>query len=325
MSDKENSSHDSYDRKEYPSIQEIEAALSEIKAHNSKHTGMGGAIRRIINSMGNDVLSDDDSAEAGQDYLSENSFNLESDNDSAEAELSEELTSFNVLPVFRRIGLALYDGERLERTGDSVAITSSPPRQDLFVDEFEPFQEFLEHNIHEISESESVSGMVFNIYESILKDIEMAKDDYRDALLDDLSKIIPIIKKIPFKTKRQNLELGEAYINWGKTPEFDDYLEARKLGLTNGKSFDAHTWHKDSSGSSLELRWESLLNHYVGVLAKYGDQNNLSMLMKMEIQEALSSLYEWVEKPPSTLPPGYIDGIRVALNAIKAKAKDLHL
>lgn len=321
MSDRERS----YDREEHPSIQEIEAALREIKEHNSKHTGMGGALRRILNSMETGVSNDYNNAESDQESLLENNFNFDSDDDNAEAELSEELTTYNVLPVFQKIGLALYDGERLERAGDSVALTSSPSRQHLFVDEFEPFQEFLEHNIHQISESKPVSDMVLNIYKSYLKDIEMAKDDYRDALVDDLSKLIPLIKEIPFKTNGLDLELGEAYVNWGRSEEFDDYLRSRKLGLTHGKGFGAHNWHEDSTGSALELRWESLLNHYVSVLTKYGDQNNLTMLMKMEIQEALNSLYEWVEKPPASIGPEHFDGIKSASQTIKAKVSDLHL
>lgn len=315
----------SHDRERFPSIQEIEAALSEIKEHNSKHTGMGGAISRIINSMESDVLSDNGNAEANQEFVVGNSFNFEPDNGNAEAELSEELTTYNVLPVFQKIGLAIYGGEKLERAASPKISTSAPSRQDLYVDEFQPFQEFLERNAKEISESESVSGMILDIYKSYLKDIDMAKGDYRDALVDDLSKLISIIKKIPFKTKGPDLELGEAYVNWGKTLEFDDYLKARKLGLTNGKSFDAHSWHKDSSASTLELRWESLLNHYSDVLKKYDNQNNLTILMRMEIKDALSSMSEWVEKPPSNIPSEYIVSIRIALDAIKAKAKDLHL
>lgn len=321
MSDKEKS----YNLERSPSIQEIEAAIREIKEHNSKHTGIGGAVRRIINSMENDVLSDSDNSESDQEFVVENSLNPEFDNGNAEAELSEELTTYNVLPVFRRIGLAFYEGEKMERVADPNISTNAPSRQDLFVDEFQPFQEFLEHNTREIPNSELVSGMVVDIYKSYLKDIDMVTSDYRNALVDDLTKLTPFIKKISFKSEGPDLELGEAYVNWGKTLEFDDYLKSRKLGLTNGKSFDAHSWHKDSTASTLKLRWESLLNHYSDVLKKYDDQNSLVVLMKMEIRDALSSLYNWVEIPPSNIPSEYVAGIREATEKIKEKAEDLHL
>lgn len=305
-----------------PSIEEIESALQEIKDYNSRHTGMGGALRRIINLMEGEVIEENNTDP--QDAPSkEQDFSFDTDN--AEAEISKDLTIYNVLPIFKRIGLAFYDGEKLEGAGDGKESLSVPSRQDLYIDEFEPFQRFIEVRDKEIAKSESVSKMVVEVYQSLIKDIELAKGDYRDALVDDLSRLNPIIKKMAFKSADPDLEHGEALINWGKSPEFDDYITARKLGLTHGKGFDAHSWHKDSPASSLERRWVSLLDHYGAVSRKYGDDNNLTILMKMEIKDALSSMYQWVENPPSSLPEDYIANINEALKAIKTKAKELHL
>ena len=161
----------------------------------------------------------------------------------------------------------------------------------------------------------------------MLKDIERTSGGYREALIKDLADIHQEVANIKFKKSGPNLELGEAYINWGMKPEFEDYLQSRKLGLTRGESFDAHNWHTDSPNGALEDRWGSLLDHFNKVSRTYGDDNELTILMKMELKEALKNLNSWVENPPEDYKKNeaYMDSIRQSLKIVNDKARKSHL
>lgn len=308
-----------------PKIEEIESALSQLNEHNTNHTGFGRALRRIVESvLGSDQQKDN--YEDNPDDLLDYDISTGVENDDGTGQISEEITKYNISPVLKTIGLDFYDKEKLS------AINSSgdgglPAKQGLYISELEPFLDFVRSNTDAIADSASVSKMIKDIYGSMLKDIERTKGDYRESLVKDLADIQQTIKSINFKDIRPNLELGEAYINWGVKPEFDDYLLSRELGLTNGEGFDAHNWHVDSPKGTLEERWGSLLEHYKKVSSTYGEDNELTILMKMELKEALDELNKWVDNPPESYEKmeDYMKNIKESLKKVNSLAKEARI
>ena len=323
MSDKDKEKN--YNSGEFPRIEEIESALGQLNEHNSKHTGLGGALKRVLESVF-DNDNEDVNKDSNSDELHDYSLNLESHNADDEAEFSEEITKYNISPVLKMIGLDLYNHERLVESNSSDG-GGLPYKQGLYVSDIKPFVDFMNNNLNLIPESKSVSKMIKDLYDSILRDIETTKGDYREGLIKDLADIHQVVKSINYNNNRPRLELGESYINWGKKPEFEDYLLSRKLGLTGGEGFDAHKWHTDSPSSNLEIKWNSLLEHFTKVSRTYGDNNELTMLMKMELREALGNLNKWVENPPENYKKNeeYMESIRKSLQIVNANAKKSHL
>lgn len=308
-----------------PKIEEIESALNQLDEHNTKHTGLGGALKRVLES----VFEHDqqkDISEDNSDELLEYSINTGIEEDDGTGELSEEITRYNISPILKKIGLDLYDAEKLSATNSS-GNGGLPAKQGLYIDEIEPFVDFINSNQDAIAESASVSKMIKDIYGSMLKDIERTKGDYRVGIVKDLADIQQSIKSIHFKDSVPNLELGEAYINWGVKPEFDDYLLSRKLGLTNGEGFDAHNWHTDCPEGELEEKWGSLLEHYKKVSRTNGDDNELTILMKMELKEALENLNKWVDNPPESYKDqeAYMKNIQESLKKVNSLAKEARI
>lgn len=314
-----------YNGDEFPRIEEIESALGQLDEYNSRHTGIGGALKRVLGSVF-DRDQEDSGAGSNTDEPIDYDIDLDSLKDDGEAKLSEEITRYNISPVLKMIGLDLYDQEKpsTNSTSDRVGL---PSKQGLYVSDIEPFVTFISSNNESISSSESISKMIKNIYQSMLKDIESTTGDYRDALIKDLADIQQAVANIKYKNDGPNIELGEAFINWGMKPEFEDYLKSRRLGLSGGYGFGAHNWHADIPRGKLEEKWGSLLDHYRKVSRTYGDNNELTLLMKMEIKEELENLNSWVENPPENYKNNedYMEGVRQSLKIINANAKKLHL
>lgn len=317
--------NDNFKGDNYPLAEELESALSELHEHNSKHTGIGGVFRKIIGSLGGseqkatgtDTNEENDLIDSGIDFSVV-------DND-LEGELSEDLTVFNVLPIFSKIGLGLQDGENISNTSDKNNDKRGHAKQVLKIVDVNLFRTYIDRHADLISNSESISNMIRKIYDDILRDIENTEGQYRDKSIEKLIGINPVLKNINFRGIKPDLELGEAFINWSKKLEFDDYLLSRKMGLTGGKNFDAFKWHTDSPKDKLILKWESLLSYYSGLLKKYGHENDLTKLVTMEIKDALSAFNVWINNPPKSTPKEYLLDSKSAYESIAEKIKKLHL
>ena len=86
--------------------------------------------------------------------------------------------------------------------------------------------------------------------------------------------------------------------------------------------FGADSWHLDTSRDNYEKRWGDLLDHYAFVLSAYGEDNDLTQLMKLELSEALNKARKWIENP-SYGNKEYISNLSIAINNISNRAKTL--
>ena len=104
-----------------PSLDEIEVAYQELNEHNSRHTGLGAAVRRVIqNSFNSSPLEDNEIDGLGE--FESDKIDTSSEQADAEADLSLSITAFSWDPLFESIGLARYGAERAVGVSNNTEI-----------------------------------------------------------------------------------------------------------------------------------------------------------------------------------------------------------
>lgn len=309
-------------------LSQVEGAYLELKEHNSRHTGLGVGMANLLAAfiLEHDEDSPDTANEINDDYgvIDARSPNLQ---DSigvriGEGNISQSLLAMTTDPVFDAVGLKRIDSENWMYGGGSF----SNAEQRLLVVNPNKLADLLGRIKGNVAEHPGLKGMVEEIYKGLLNDIyrlatadldkiKMGAEEI-EYLLKERVHALGILQKeyLPMSVDGEvniPLDMGVAFINWGNRPEFADFLKSRDFGLREKGTFSASEWHLDASGEYYTTEWGKLLNHYQNVCKKYGADNNLAVLMRVELEDTLGS--------ELVFPDGYSDSYKSSILSARAE------
>jgi hypothetical protein len=318
----------------------VEGAYLELMEHNDRHTGMGVAMGGLLGAL---IRTEKDDGAIGENeephiidmHTEEFPETTDYDNGTSltikqQGEMSKDITAFTVDPVFEEIGLSRMDGSSVA-IGTGEAFTSAT--QTLMISNPSLFVTFLDRAKTDFENHPALKELAADVYGRLIGLINSTVGENiteeeatiaRETLVDMLERVQPTYRDIDFVGQGVNLSLGEAYVNWGRKEEFPDFVKARELGLRETNTYSAAEWHLDSPEEGYSDRWGKLLEHYRGVMEKYGEDNDLSMLMKLELNDALFTASDWL-KNPTYVNESYVNAIRRSFEKVQKNATQLGL
>lgn len=294
-------------------LERVEGAYLELQSHNDEHTGLGRAMGGLLSA-----LIREEGELGGEDYRSVDLTEgraINSDSVSFEertepthlekGELSKDLLHFTVDPVFEACGLSRLGKDAVFTSGFQV----TSERQGVAIVHPTKFLELLQRSSGQLERYPGLSRLYGEAYQTAIfaitnlsKSSEGISDTLRqralEVQLDILSRIYPEYVKLVGNGEIEgiNLEIGQAYINWGEKPEFEDFIKARELGIREKNTFSASEWHLDSSREYYQDKWTDLLGHYDKVIQKWGEDSDLAVLVRAEMQDAIDDAKVWLSK-----------------------------
>lgn len=290
------------DGNKFPNIADVERAYKELMEFNAYHGERAG-------------INEDENAILG---------------------LNLSITLENVEPILSAVGLRHYAADEVtEKNADG-----EPSRQGIYIDEPALFSEFIEANNRDFTGHPDISGLIREVYDNLIKDIDEVsiykekqgiqdlEGDSQDMFVKDLADITEILEGVKLEGEQPDYELGKEYAEWAGREDFNDFLKLRRLGLRKKGLDGAKNWHERMDILEAEdfyMLWTALLNNYDNVSHKYiyGDRK-LPLMAESYLKEALSTAGAWLDAQDSVSVPK-INNFREEFVKIKAHAESLHL
>lgn len=286
-------------------LAQVEGAYLELEAHNREHTGMGkamaGFLLGLIHEPGGLVENEDGIVEPNLHIIDTTQVKKDL-TDVDKGEMSEDLLGFTTDPVFEAMGLKRVAAGTVN-VGDTPIQSAG---QDLVIVQPTRYVDLLERAKGNLEEHPGLKRLIENTYIKTLGVIEQTarpsievSDEVRaegqKVFVDILERIQPAVTELAASDNLNvDLGLGTAYLNWGNRPEFSDFLLARQNGLREGNTFSASEWHLDASAEFYNSKWEAVLSHYDKVVAKWGADSDLALLMRGQMTDAIETAEKWL-------------------------------
>lgn len=309
-----------------PLPEQVEGALLELNYHNSRHSGIGKSFGTLMKALV--ARAGPLEGNAGSDTTS----NLQTPDEEivdevGEAMISEDLLGLTADPVFEGIGLARIgsSGKTIKSADEKEKVILG--RQELLVVQPTRFADFLDSTKGRLESLPATKTMIKDVYAKLLNIIEMTAEEQgedsdfvRREALEILSRLQSAYAELEGTDHLDiPLQRGLSFLNWGNKEEFTDFLKARNLGLREPGNFSASEWHLDSTGEVFVSRWDKIFEHYKSTVDRFGPDNELSVLMRAEIQGAIESSDSWL-KAPTYENKVYLDDLSKGFAHVRQRA-----